>query len=212
LRKSVTSTRPTRASLNRLLSYRNQNPDRIEEIDEEIRAIFQQRKAILALDMCGFSRLTESHGVIHFLAMIQQMRDACVPAVGGNAGRIVKFDADNVFAIFDHPSNALEAALDIFRAFEAMNAVLPDERDLYGSIGIGYGDLLIVGDEDVFGAEMNQASKLGEDIAARMQILLTPHAHDELPPDRYTFTKQSYTAGGVERMGYRLVRPHILHG
>jgi len=212
LRKSASSIRPTRASLNRLLSYRNQNPDRAEEIDEEIREVFQQRKAVLALDMCGFSRLTESHGVIHFLAMIQQMRDACVPAMKGNDGAIVKFDADNAFAIFDHPGNALEAALDIFRAFEAMNAVLPTDRDLYGSIGIGYGDLLVVGDEDVFGPEMNHASKLGEDIASRMQILLTPQAHDALPPDRYAFARQTYTVGGVEHVGYRLVRPHILHG
>jgi class 3 adenylate cyclase len=87
-----------------------------------------------------------------------------------------------------------------------MNAVLPNDRDLYGSIGIGYGDLLVVSDGDLFGSEMNLASKLGEDIAAKMQILLTAQAFAALPPDRYPCTQLAYAVSGVQHIGYRVER------
>jgi adenylate cyclase len=190
--------RAGRARLNQLLSERNQHPERAAEIDEEVRQAFERRVAILALDMSGFSRLTARYGIIHFLAMIHQMEQGACPAITGNGGQVIKQEADNLFAIFAQPIRALEAALDIFRAFEAMNAVVPEEREIHGSIGIGYGASLVIGDEDLFGDEMNQACKLGEDLAARKEILLTPAAHDALPAGRYACTPASFSVSGVE--------------
>ena len=43
-------------------------------------------------------------------------------------------------------------------------------------IGVGFGRLLVVGDEDVFGEEVNLASKLGEDVAGPGEVLLTESA------------------------------------
>ena len=43
--------------------------------------------AILVLDMCGFSRITQRHGIIHFLAMIHRMEQAARPAIVGNGAR-----------------------------------------------------------------------------------------------------------------------------
>src|SRR5947208_7496131 len=110
-----------RQELRQLLSERNQYPDRVARIDEQLRATFGRTVAILALDMCGFTSLTNRHGIIHFLAMIHEMEGAARPAVEGNGGRVIKVEADNLFAVFDDPAHALEAALDIFRAFEAVN-------------------------------------------------------------------------------------------
>lgn len=49
---------------------------------------------------------------------------------------------------------------------------LPEEQVLF-CVGIGFGRILRIGDVDVFGAEVNAASKLGEDIAKADQILVT---------------------------------------
>ena len=202
------NVRPDRADFSLLLSDRNQHPERADEIDKQICQVFERKVAILALDMCGFSRLTDQHGIIHFLAMIDQMVQATTPAVTGNGGQIIKHGADNLFAIFSHPVNALEAAIDIFRAFTAMNAVLPDSRDIYGSIGIGFGDTLVIEGEDLFGAEMNLASKLGEDLAIGMQVLFTPEAQAALPPDLYACARQTYVINSVEFVGYSFDRFH----
>ncbi len=40
-------------------------------------------------------------------------------------------------------------------------------------IGLGYGRVLHIGDQDVFGQEVNAASKLGEDTAKANEILVT---------------------------------------
>jgi class 3 adenylate cyclase len=186
-----------KALLRSLLADRNQYPDRVAEIDETIRRTFERRVAILVLDMSGFSRLTIEYGIIHYLAMIEQMDVASRPAVAGNRGLVIKQEADNLFAVFDDASDAVEAALDIFRAFDAVNAVVPESRDLYGSVGIGFGDTLVIGNEDLFGCEMNLASKLGEDLAERSEILLTPAAHAAIPSGRYDFQPRSYAVSGL---------------
>ena len=187
-----------RAYLNRLLSDRNREAAPIASIDEEIRRTFERKVAILAMDMCDFTLTTMSHGIIHFLAMIRQMEEVSTPAVIGNGGRVIKQEADDLFAIFAEPVQALEAALDIRRGFDAVNKLLPPERHLFGSIGIGYGDTLVIGDEDLFGSEMNLASKLGEDIGERNEILLTPSAYTALPAGRYRCKPVKFALHEVE--------------
>ena len=191
-----------RARLKALLRERNQFQERAGEIDRLIREAFGRRVAVLALDMCGFSRLTASHGICFYLAMIAQMEDAARPAVANNGGTVVKQEADDLFAIFPTPAQALEGALDIHLAFEAVNSVVSDERDIHGSIGIGYGDLLVIegerGVEDVFGEEMNSASRLGEDLACDSEILLTPAAVADLPAGRYRLEPKTYNHRGTE--------------
>jgi class 3 adenylate cyclase len=44
-------------------------------------------------------------------------------------------------------------------------------------IGIGQGEVLDLDGRDVFGHEVNLASRLGEDLSAPGEILLTPGAH-----------------------------------
>jgi adenylate cyclase len=195
--------RPGREELRRLLSERNQYPDRAAQIDGQIRASFERRVAILVLDMCGFSRLSQKHGIIFYLAMIRQMEEAATPAVVGNGGRVIKQEADNLYATFDQPARALEAALEVLRAFQAVNSVVPDDRDIHGSIGIGYGETLVIGDEDLFGIEMNLASKLGEDVAGPGEILLTAAAHRALPPGDYRCTERTCVIGDLEIESYR---------
>ncbi|HEV7403711.1 MAG TPA: adenylate/guanylate cyclase domain-containing protein [Chthoniobacteraceae bacterium] len=197
---------PDRAQLRRYLAERNQYPARTAEIDAELHRVFNRKVAILALDMCGFSRMTAQYGIVHFLAMIDQMEQGAIPAVQANGGRVIKLDADNLFAIFTEPKRALEAALDIFRAFEAINAVVPENRDIRGSIGIGYGDVLVIDEADLYGNEMNIASKLGEDCAGPFEILLTAAAHAALPPDRYEFAPTVFPIGGMQIEAQRFLK------
>jgi class 3 adenylate cyclase len=158
-------------------------------------AALQRRLAILTLDMCGFSRLTQKHGTLFYLAMIAQMEEAATPPVLNNHGRVIKQEADNFFAVFDAPADALEAALDIGLALRAMNSVVPDDRDIHASIGIGFGDVLDLGD-DVFGDEMNLACRLGEDLAGGDEVLLTPAAAAGLPPDAYDLDEVTFEDAG----------------
>jgi class 3 adenylate cyclase len=194
--------------LRRLLAVRNQFPEGAEEIDLQLRDAFQRNVAVLVLDMVGFSRLTVEYGIIHYLAMIHQMEEAARPAVTGNGGVVIKREADNLYAIFDDPAMALESALDIFRAFDAVNSVVPPDRDIYGSIGIGYGATLVIDEKDIFGSEVNIACKLGEDIACKSEILLTRSAYDSLPPDRYICSPATISLSEMRIDYYRYESSH----
>lgn len=195
--------------LDSFLAELNQYPARRDTIERQIRDTFERRVAILALDMVGFSRLTIEYGIIHYLAMIHQMVEGATPAVKGNGGKVIKQEADNLFAVFDTPGQALEASLDIFRAFDAINTVVPTERDIFGSVGIGYGETLIVGGGDLFGSEMNLACKLGEDLAEKKEILLTPEAFAALPARRYVCSPVSFSISGLEINCYRFDKRRV---
>jgi class 3 adenylate cyclase len=172
--------RPDTAELEALLAARNEHPESLAEIDGEIWRRFGETAAVLVLDMCGFSRLTMRYGITHFLGMIRRLVTIVRPVITTAGGRVVKTEADNVFAIFDDVPQALAAARAIQRNLDTANTFLPEDWDLHAGIGIGYGPLLLIGDHDLFGSEMNVASKLGEDVAERGQILLSTAARERI--------------------------------
>jgi len=171
----------TRHELEKLLGHRNEHPERLAEIDREIWAQFGETHAVWVLDMCGFSRLTMRYGITHFLAMIHRLHGIVKPIIARQRGRVIKTEADNVFAIFGRVEDAVGAARDVQEQLATANVFLPDDWDLHASIGIGYGELLMLSDDDDFyGNELNLASKLGEDIAEAGETLITETAHKRL--------------------------------
>jgi len=171
------------AELLRLLDARNEHPESLAEIDGEIWTRFGRTRAVLVLDMCGFSRLTMRYGITHFLAMIRRLVTIVRPIIADAGGLVVKTEADNVFATFEDVPEALAAARAIHRNLDAANTFLPEDWDLHAGIGIGYGPVLLIGTHDLFGSEMNVASKLGEDVAGRGEILLSAAARARLADD-----------------------------
>ena len=170
----------TRASLDELLVERNEHPERLAEIDRRIWEDFGETRAVWVLDMCGFSRLTRRYGITHFLAMIHRLQALVRPIVVDEGGTVVKTEADNVFAVFDDVAPAVTTARRLLATLARANAYLPEDWDLHVSIGIGYGEILMIGDHDFYGNELNIASKLGEDVAGPEEVYLTETAHARL--------------------------------
>jgi adenylate cyclase len=170
----------SRQTLDWLLAQRNEHPERLTEIDREIWQTFGQTHAVLVLDMCGFSRLTVRYGITHFLAMIHRLHGLVRPIIALHGGTLVKTEADNVFAVFADVPPAVAAARQVQQQLATANAFLPEDWDLHASIGVGYGPLLMVDGHDLYGNEMNLASKLGEDVAGPGETYLTEAAYQRL--------------------------------
>jgi adenylate cyclase len=96
---------------------------------------------------------------------------------------MIKYEADNCFAIFPEPLSAILAAIALQHAFRAANLATPDDRDIQISCGIDYGRILIVGHEDCFGDPVNRACKMGEDLASSGEILITDEAMQMIPAE-----------------------------
>lgn len=158
-------------------------PDTRHHIEEHFWDAFGVNKAPLVLDMSGFSALTTRYGIMHYLAMVRRMQLALRPMVERTGGQIVKFEADNLFAVYDEVEPAIRAAIQMNLSLEAMNTMTDDTRDIHVSIGIAYGKLLLVPEQDFYGDPVNLASKLGEDIAGRGEILVTEAAFERVRPD-----------------------------
>lgn len=142
-------------------------------IDERIWNLFGETWAVMFTDLAGFSRRVERFGIVHFLQTIYESERLLLPVVDAHDGVVLKSEGDSLLVIFRRPQSALACAIEMQRLLVGYNREKSAEEDVLLCIGLGYGKLLKIGDVDVFGAEVNAASKLGEDTAKAWEILVT---------------------------------------
>jgi adenylate cyclase len=150
--------------------------EKIEAIRAEIWHKFGTEGAAFISDMASFSSTSRKFGVCHFLKLIHRARQIIEPIILRNHGTLLKFDADNCYAYFQSTDDAIRASFEINAAVFAANDTYDIAEQIYMSVGIDYGRLLLIGDGDYFGDAVNTASKLGEDLAIRAEVLITERA------------------------------------
>ena len=151
---------------------------------------FGTEYAVFVLDMSGFSMLTRKYGIVHYLSMVKRMQLTTEPIVKSFGGEMLKYEADNCFAVFPDSLSAVNAAIAMQHAFASENILTSDDQDIHIAVGIDYGRLLIIGHEDCFGDPVNRASKMGEDIAAAGEVLITQEALDMIPSEANIKTRE----------------------
>ena len=156
------------------------NIDLLKGSDARIWDLFGERWTIMFTDLSGFSRNTAKFGITHFLQIIHEKKKMLLPIVAAHDGIVVKIEADSFLLLFRRPERALQCAIEMQRRCQLTNERRLPEEQIILCLGIGYGDVLRVGDSDVWGREVNAASKLGEDTAKGNEILVTGAAHEEL--------------------------------
>jgi len=144
-----------------------------EAIDNRIWDLFGETWAVVFTDLAGFSRRSAQYGIIHFLQTIYESQRLLVPCIDDYDGILLKMDGDSMLIIFRNAVKALECVIEMQHILSAYNATKPSEEQVLLCAGVGYGLVLRIGDTDIFGAQVNAASKLGEDIAKAHEILIT---------------------------------------
>jgi adenylate cyclase len=188
-----------------LLHAYNEFPDERERIVADIQREFCTTLAVLVIDTCGFSRQTHTGGIIPFLARQELLKRLIEPVVAGHGGRMLCTEADDFYAVFPDAGAAVGCAAETLGHLDAANEALPAAEETQISIGIGYGSVLDVGDGHLYGDEMNLAFKLGEDLAAAHEVLLTAAARDALPAGAWRFEPLSFDLAGLHLIAYRLL-------
>jgi class 3 adenylate cyclase len=144
-----------------------------DRIDRRIWNLFGERWAVLYTDLSGFSRRVAEFGVIHFLQTIYESHRLLVPVIQYGNGILLKTEGDSLMVIYRKPDDAVRSAIAMQQRCQRHSANLKAEDQVLLCIGIGFGDVLRIGDDDIFGAEVNAACKLGEDTAKADEILIT---------------------------------------
>ena len=190
--------------LDLLLDY-SQEPDRSrrESMNNQIWAEFGAKYSVLVLDMSGFSKLAQRHGIVHYLAMVRRMQVIAQPVIEQHGGMIVKFEADDCFAVFPDTGGAIRASVALNQAYDVANLETPEFLDIQISCGIDHGDVLLIQGVDFFGNPVNRACKLGEDLAHSGEVLVAKQAADAVKDDlAYELDPVSFSISGLEIEAY----------
>lgn len=170
--KSIT-TRASSDRLENLIAERLKPGANKEIIDKRIWDLFGEEWCIMFTDLSGFSRGVEKFGIIHFLQTIYESERLLIPVIDENDGILLKVEGDSFMVIFRNVEKAITASIEMQRVLKVYNTDKLDEEKVLLCLGLGYGKVLKIGDADVFGPEVNAASKLGEDTAKAWEILVT---------------------------------------
>ena len=161
------------ARLWKLVEERTKNDADTEKIDQRIWDLFGEEWSIMFTDLAGFSRQVAKFGIIHFLQIIFEQKRLLLPIAERHDGVLIKIEADSFLILFKDPKKAVRAAIAMQRASIGYNRDRAPEDRVPLCVGLGFGEMLRIGDIDVFGREVNSASKLGEDRATAGEILIT---------------------------------------
>jgi class 3 adenylate cyclase len=170
------------ARLWRLIEERLKLGSDTKTIDQRIWDMFGEDWVIMFTDLSGFSRQVAAFGIIHFLQVIYEQKLLLLPIVERHDGILIKTEADSFLILFKKPAAAIACAVEMQKATKSTNARRAAEDHIVLCLGLGYGRVLKLGDEDVYGHEVNLASKLGEDTAKGGEILAT-HGLVRAAPD-----------------------------
>ena len=144
-----------------------------DAIDHRIWDLFGEEWAVICTDLSGFSRNVNEFGIIHFLQTIVESQRIFVPIIEHYDGILLKVEADSLMLIFRSVIKAVESAFEMVCVAREYNVGRADEEHILPCVGIGTGTMLRIGEHDVYGQEVNSASKLGEDTAKAWEILVT---------------------------------------
>ena len=156
-------------------------------------ARYLRRESILVLDLTGFTENAMHASSVQAFLRILNAQKVLIPVLRSHGAERIHAFADDLVAIFRTPGPALDAALEIHRRTDEQQA---DSATPEGwpdcCIGIGWGLVYAIGPNQAMGDEMNQTSKLGEDMARGGETLVTENARDAMADrDDVLFERQT---------------------
>ncbi len=189
------STHASQDRLEKLIEERLRAGSNKQLVDARIWDLFGEEWTIVYTDLSGFSRKTAEFGIIHFLQIIHEAKKILVPCIDLFDGILLKMEGDSMMILFKNPKKAVECAIRMQAECKKYNIGKSDAEEILLCVGIGSGKVLRIGDDDVFGPEVNAASKLGEDTAKSWEILITDNVH-ALVKNNFKFEKMEVVPPG----------------
>src|SRR3954462_608335 len=137
-----------------------------ERVDRTLRERAEREVTVFVCDTSGFTRKTHEYGIAQFLAGLTRGFKSVAPLLRKRRGLIVSQHADNLLAIFPDPSSAVHASIALQRTLRRGNVGKHDADQVHISIGSETGPIYGLKD-NIYGAVVNWASKVGEDLAGK---------------------------------------------
>ncbi|MDD2805442.1 MAG: adenylate/guanylate cyclase domain-containing protein [Elusimicrobiales bacterium] len=182
---------------------RKRTPRTAAKIDAAIHKACAAELTVVCCDSAGFSRKTHEHGIIEFMDNMVKCHDGLEKIVHRMGGVTLSNKADNLMLTFPEPGPAVACAIEMHRWLKRRNKPLPDFKKYNICVGIHHGKLLRFAD-DAYGAAVNVAFKLGEDVAGKDELIVSGQVNDLIKKDFRTDYSKHVTIGGTTFDVYRV--------
>jgi class 3 adenylate cyclase len=155
--------------------------------DEHADALVRRNFAFI--DLCGFTSLTDEHGVGAAVAALSTFRAVVRERAGWRGVRVAKWLGDGAMLVATEPRPLLDAVLRMEQALDLRGCALP----LRG--GIAAGRVILFEGDDYIGRPVNLAARLC----------------DEALPHQLLVTASLFDASG-DGLAHRRLGPHSIRG
>ena len=76
------------------------------ELEHQVWREFGCIRAVLVMDSTGFTRITNSHGIVHYLSVLARVREELIPLFESHGSLRTRVEADNIYAEFETVQSA----------------------------------------------------------------------------------------------------------
>jgi class 3 adenylate cyclase len=159
--------------LEKLIDERLKSEANKAQIDARIWNLFGDNWTVMSVSLSGLSRFVAESSVINFLQITYEARRVFIDCIGGYDSVLINSSGRNTLILFKQTFEAVECAIDMQTAVAKYNLDKIDTEKILIRIAIGYGKILTIGMQDIFGTEVNAVSKLSTNTAKTGEIIIT---------------------------------------
>lgn len=175
---------------------RGRNNRNAAAIDSRINKACGTELTVVSCDSSGFSKKTHEYGIIEFMDNMVKCHAALEKIVTRHGGITLSDKADNLMLIFTGPVKAAACSIDMHRWLKKRNRSMPERKKYSICVGIHHGPLLRFTD-DAYGPAVNVAFKLGEDVAAKDELMVSGQVNEMIKTKFRTDYSKHVTIGAV---------------
>jgi len=175
---------------------RSRNKRNAAALDARIEKECGAELTVVSCDSSGFSKKTHEHGIIEFMDNMTKCHDALEKIVARHGGVTLSDKADNLMLLFPEPLKAAACSIEMHRWLKRRNVGLPAHKQYNICVGIHHGQLLRFAN-DAYGPAVNVAFKLGEDIAAKDELIVSGQVNAMIKGKFRTDYSKHVTIGGT---------------
>jgi class 3 adenylate cyclase len=155
--------------------------------------------------MSGFTANVRKYGVNHVASLILKQREVLKPIWEAYGALDIWYEADNNWCTFPNVGSAVLAALEAGRIITEYNSnIKPGFELLVAGFGIDSGDEVIknLHEGKIFGASVDTAFFLGEDVVTKTGVLVSERAWNSVKDNHASFCKLTATPGEDKGVKY----------
>ncbi len=173
--------------LNHLLEKRIKDIRNKDTIDQELMDCYGCCGCVVFIYHYNSTKFIKEYGTIEYMQKMQEMKIICNPVINKHHGEIIKADGERYIIYFKKVKKALDAMFDVLKYLSLYNEQREDLYKIQLCIGIGYGELIKVSNNDILGYEVNIAGRLGFILANAQEMLLSHAAMEQLKVESYEY-------------------------